>query len=467
MALRDMQNDAPDGSSASRVSSSVDDLLLAALARGDDRFQTGRYLVTFKDGAGSAGLKALQAMRVAHAGDFEGQAATLDQLGDADAVFLPEINMALIGGHAAIDHNIGAQAEIAADSPIASIEPEYFVFADGGTSGSIVHSGFVTLAKNTTFESLPGFTESLQQTSNDYLRGFLQATKTIANEMRKSGNGHSHHEIEEETEVRQATWGLKACKVSASRRSGVGINVAVLTNGFDVGHPDFGGRSIISQTFVGEPVMDLNGHGTHMIGTACGPLAPTDPTPRYGIGHQSAMYVAKVLTNSMAGTVASVLTGINWAITNRCPVIFAPLAMSGGASAVFTTVGQAALNKGCLLIAGSSSSGAAVGAPANSPTILSVAALNQNLQPTSFSPVGKIDIAAPGVDIFSSWPRPRRYNTISGIASATAHVAGCAALWAETSPDLRGLTLWQRLQHTARGLPFPATRVGAGLVQAP
>jgi subtilisin family serine protease len=307
----------------------------------------------------------------------------------------------------------------------------------------------------------------LQQTSNNYLRGFLQATETIANEMRKSGNGHSHHEIEEEIEALQATWGLKACKVPTSRRSGAGISVAVLTNGFDTGHPDFVGRPITSQTFVGEPVMDLNGHGTHMIGTACGPLAPADPTPRYGIGHQSSIYVAKVLTNSMTGTVASVLTGINWAIANRCPVIFAPLAMSGGPSAVFTAAGRAALNKGCLLIAGSSNAGASVGAPANSPTILSVAALNQNLQPTPFSPVGKIDIAAPGVDTFSSWPRPRRYNTISGIASATAHVAGCAALWAETSPGLRGLKLWQRLQNTARGLPFPATRVGAGLVQAP
>ncbi|GAB3780973.1 hypothetical protein GCM10028818_34170 [Spirosoma horti] len=467
MAQSDLQNDAPEGSSASRVSSSVDDLLLAALARDNDSFQTGRYLVTFKEGAGQSGLRYLEAMRVAHAGDFEGQAVTLDQLSDADALFLPEINMALIGGQAASEHKLGAQTKIAPDSPIASIEPEYFVFADGGTSGSVVESGFVALAKNTTFESLPGFAESLQQPSNDYLRGFLQATKTIANEIRKSGNGHSHHEIEEETEVLQATWGLKACKVSASRRTGAGINVAVLTNGCDVGHPDFSGRTIVSQTFVGEPVMDINGHGTHMIGTACGPLAPADPTPRYGIGHQSAIYVAKVLTNSMAGTVASVLTGINWAIANRCPVIFAPLSMSGGPSTVFTAVGQAALNKGCLIISGSSSTGASVGAPANSSTILSVAALNQNLQPTPFSPVGKIDIAAPGVDTLSSWPRPRRYATISGVASATAHVSGCAALWAETSSSLRGMKLWKKLQSTARSLPFPATQVGAGLVQAP
>ncbi|GAB3723036.1 S8 family serine peptidase [Spirosoma lituiforme] len=470
MATSGTFNGAPDESPDNRVSSPVEDLLLAALARGDTSFRTGRYLLTFKQGSDKKGITSMNTrlgMRMADARDFEGQAATLDQLADADAVFLPELNIALIGGQAAIEHRMDGQAAMAADSPIASIDPEYFMFADGGTSGSIVDSGFVELATDTTFEGLPGFTESLQQTSNAYLRGFLRATKTIANEIRKGGNGHSHQEIEEDIDAVQATWGLNACKVTASRRSGIGINVAVLTNGFDLGHPDFVGRTLVGQTFVGEPILDLNGHGTHTIGTACGSRAPANPTPRYGIGYQSAIYVAKVLTNSMTGTVASVLTGINWAMANQCPVIFAPLAMAGGPSAVFTAVGQSALNKGCLLISGSSSSGSSVGAPANSPTIMSVAALNQNLQPTPFSPVGKIDIAAPGVDTFSAWSRPRRYAVSSGIASATAHVAGCAALWAESSPVLRGMQLWQKLQHTARGLPFPATRVGAGLVQAP
>ncbi|HWW74060.1 MAG TPA: S8 family serine peptidase, partial [Pyrinomonadaceae bacterium] len=75
--------------------------------------------------------------------------------------------------------------------------------------------------------------------------------------------------------------------------------------------------------------------------------------------------------------------------------------------------------------------------------------------------------AAPGRDVFSSVPRPTRYGIKSGTSMATPHVAGCAALWAQTSPNLRGLALWQRLKATAKPLPFPASRVGAGLVQAP
>ena len=98
---------------------------------------------------------------------------------------------------------------------------------------------------------------------------------------------------------------------------------------------------------------------------------------------------------------------------------------------------------------------------------MSVAALNENLTVPSFSNFGKVEIAGPGVNVFSSIPRPTKYGFKSGTSMACPHVAGCAALWAETSPTLRGMALWNKLRATARPLPFPPARVGAGLVQAP
>ena len=264
-----------------------------------------------------------------------------------------------------------------------------------------------------------------------------------------------------------ATWGLIACKVPPSSRSGAGIKVAVLDTGMDLAHPDFAGRPITSRTFVGQPVQDLHSHGTHCIGTACGPMSPAGNTPRYGIGYQSSIFVGKVLSNSGSSVSGSVLAGMNWAIANRCEIISMSLGSPSGISAYYTAAGQAALNNGLLIIAAAGNAASPTGSPANSPTIMSVASLDQNLRPSSFSNFGKIEIAAPGRDVFSSVPRPTRYGVMSGTSMATPHVAGCAALWAQTSPSLRGMNLWNRLRATAKALPFPASRVGAGLVQAP
>jgi subtilisin family serine protease len=143
------------------------------------------------------------------------------------------------------------------------------------------------------------------------------------------------------------------------------------------------------------------------------------------------------------------------------------LGSQGPVQAAYTNAGAAALRNGCLIVAAAGNDASTAGPPANSPTIMSVASLDPALVPSSFSNFGKVEVAAPGRDVFSSWPRPTLYRTISGTSMATPHVAGCAALWASSSPTLRAMSLWQRLQSSARPLPFPASRVGSGLVQAP
>ena len=482
MARKD-RNDSPDGSGANRASTSVEDLLLAALERGDNSGATGRYLVTFKEGAGEEGLQSLQSqgLRVANARDFGDQAVAFEDIGDADTLVFPEIGVALVGGDPAQERSLTAAAELATDSPVASIDAERFVFAnqlftDYGIGSVLPSPELMPL------EYQHDFSHSTETPTSEYMRGFLRAAELIARELGRPGtngngngqslsNGTSRHELElqEEVMVLGATWGLIACKVPQSARSGLGIRVAVLDTGMDLGHPDFAGRSITTSTFVGQPVQDLFGHGTHCVGTACGPKAPAGSTPRYGIGYRTSIYMGKVLNNQGSGTTATVLAGMNWAIANKCQVISMSLGGPGGVQPAYTAAGQAALNNGLLIVAaaGNSGSGVPTGAPANSPTIMAVASLDANLAPSLYSQSGKVDIAGPGRDIFSAWPRPTLYKTISGTSMATPHVAGCAALWAESAANLRGLALWRRLQAAARHLPYPASRVGAGLVQAP
>ncbi len=455
MATKKNSSDSKKSVSSNSVASSVEDLLLSALERGNDNFETGRFLVTFKEEAIEEGIKALgdqQGMRVASARDFDKETVAFESVGDADAVVFPEIGVALIGEESAQERNMSTFGEIASDSPIEAIEPERFVFAE---------NFFNDYMQSETFA------QSGEGSSGEPLRSAARILEAIAKEIYGTPTPQQFQD-EEGALVLGATWGLNACRVPLSARSGAGIKVAVLDTGMDLGHPDFAGRPIISNQFVGQPVQDLNGHGTHCIGTACGPKSPPGTIPRYGIGYQSSICVGKVLRNNGWSVDGSVMAGMDWAVNNRFEIISMSLGGPGGPDTAYTNAGQRALNRGLLMIAAAGNGyGAPTGAPANSPTIMSVASLDSNLRPSAFSNRGKIDIAAPGGNIFSSWFRPLRYKTISGTSMATPHVSGCAALWAQTSPNLRGLALWNKLRQTARRLPFPATQVGAGLVQAP
>ena len=300
------------------------------------------------------------------------------------------------------------------------------------------------------------------------------------------------HAIEPTTPVAEAateavdetlfTWGLQATGAPNSTATGKGVKVAVLDTGFDLKHPDFAGRTVVSSSFVqGQEVQDGHGHGTHCIGTSCGPR-DLESGPGYGVAYEAEIYAGKVLSNEGSGADGGILTGINWAITSGCAVVSMSLgaATSPGQaySRTFERVATRAMQKGTLIIAAAGNESDRrtgrvnpVGHPANCPSIMSVSAIDVGRRMAWFScgtvdSIGAIDLAGPGLDVYSSWPTPLRYKRISGTSMATPHVAGLAALIAQKT-GARGFELWARLAQTARRLSLPSTDVGAGLGQAP
>lgn len=285
------------------------------------------------------------------------------------------------------------------------------------------------------------------------------------------------------------TWGLLTTKVKDSNFSGKGIKVAILDTGLDLNHPDFANRTIIRQSFVeGENVQDEYGHGTHCAGTACGPRQPKDGKPGYGVAYEADIYIAKVLNNRGSGTDQSIIDGMNWAFENRCQIISMSLgslvAVGAGYSPIYETLAQRLLKNNTLIIAAAGNDSRRnqnlinpVSRPANCPSIMAVGAIDANFQIANFSnrrlnnDGGDVDIAAPGVNVYSSWPLsvlPKQYNTINGTSMATPHVAGIAALLAEAKPNITAKELWQLLINTSVSLsPLGAIDVGKGLVQAP
>ena len=285
----------------------------------------------------------------------------------------------------------------------------------------------------------------------------------------------------------QTTWGLQVTGVTDLDKSvsGIGIKLAIIDDGLDFTHPDFQNRKIVSKSFVEDDVQDVYGHGTHCAGTACGSLKPSE-LPRYGIAYDAEMYVGKVFPNDeeVGAKDADIVQAMEWAIANGCQIISMSIGYpvepgDTNYSRVYEAIGRRALNRGILIIAAAGNSSqrsegfiSPVGGPANCPSIMAVAAIDPDLQVADFScgginsEGGEINIAAPGVDVYSSIPMPDKYDRWPGTSMATPHVAGIAALTAQVT-QLRGQELWDEIIKNARDIKLPARDVGAGLVQAP
>ena len=280
----------------------------------------------------------------------------------------------------------------------------------------------------------------------------------------------------------ESSWGIKAVRAHESVYTGEGVKLAVLDTGFDVRHPDFKGRNLTTFSFVpDETAEDLHGHGTHCIGIACG--SSDQQGVRYGVAPGVQIYAGKVLNNGGRGAQAWILDGMTWAANNGCRV----LSMSLGSKVLpgqsydiaYERAARFALSKGTLVVAAAGNDSrrsenrfSPVSSPADCPSILAVGAVDSALQVADFSnralnESGRVDLAAPGVDVYSSWPMPARYRTLSGTSMATPHVAGITALLCEKFPDATPAMIGQELIRTAGSLTSPAQDVGAGLPLAP
>lgn len=419
---------------------------------------TGKYIITYRQNEKSSTLKLLKdnagiaAKNVVSSNNFESAAVSTADIPSGGGLVLEKLGMMVVDMPGEAAGTLSA-LESSASSAILAIEPEGVCYPINQTPAL----------------------------SLDYLRGFRDAAADLYD--RASANGSVAMGLAgasfEGTET--YTWGLEATGARTSPFSGKGIKVAVLDTGFDLQHPDFVGRSITHQSFVqGQTAQDGHGHGTHCVGTACGPRQPASGRG-YGVAHGALIYVGKVLPDQGSGSDSGILAGIEWAITNGCHVI----SMSLGAGVPSTktyyeAAGQRALDAGSLIVAAAGNNAARnlgnfgfVSRPANSRSFMAVAALDSRLGIANFSARDTarsagtaVDIAGPGVNVYSSYPMPTRNHSISGTSMATPHVAGIAALWAEAA-NVRGSALWQRLITSARTLNLPVNDTGRGLVMAP
>ncbi len=291
-----------------------------------------------------------------------------------------------------------------------------------------------------------------------------------------------------DNELQAYLFNMRQVAVDKSLYSGKGVNVAILDTGFYREHPDFSQREIEGKSFIEGETWDLDGHGhgTHSAGIATGNIS-LENNLRYGVAKESNIFIGKVLADSGSGMTSNILDGIDWAIEKQCRVISmslgSPVEIGEKPSPVFEQVGRKALEKRALIIAAAGNDSRRpnalprpVSSPANAESIMAIAALDENLNVARFSNAGlnvsnggRIDLSAPGVNIWSSFSEnasdAKLYHTLSGTSMATPHVAGVAALYCEAYPDLSAAEIWLKMEKNAKALENQRIRdVGAGIV---
>src|SRR5215204_525073 len=231
----------------------------------------------------------------------------------------------------------------------------------------------------------------------------------------------------------------------------VNADIAILDTGIDLDHADlnvYHERSFIPGTINAD---DDHGHGTHLAGIAA---AKDNSFGIVGIAPGARLWAIKVLESSGIGEISTLIKGLDYINQYANEVDVAILSLgceceSGSLNiAIHNTV-----NAGITIVVAAGNEGKDAGTftPANNPEVITVSAIADtdgkcggNGPPTpygaddmlaSFSNYGNVvDIAAPGVDIYSTF-KANSYTKLTGTSMAAPHVAGAAALYKSLHPE--------------------------------
>ena len=198
------------------------------------------------------------------------------------------------------------------------------------------------------------------------------------------------------------------------------VKVAVVDSGVDCSLPDLKGQVAAAQSFVGgSACMDTEGHGTIVAGEIAGNL---DSAGIVGLAYTSQLLVAKVVAPDGTIPLKAEATAIRWAVNQGAKVVN----LSFGAvrdplnpaldtySKVEAQAVSYAVSKGATVVAAVGNADEApetpwpyASWPAALPHVIGVAALSRSGNVPDFSDRDPtfVDIAAPGMNIFSTFPK--------------------------------------------------------------
>ena len=274
-------------------------------------------------------------------------------------------------------------------------------------------------------------------------------------------------------------WGIDRIDADLvwTANAGYGVKVGIIDSGIDKDHLDLAGN-IKGGINIINPKKSWNddcGHGTHVAGTVA---ALNNNIGVVGVAPEASLYAIKVLNRRGSGFISDVIKGLQWSIDNGMQVVNMSLGASSDIQSYHEAI-IAAYNNGITIVAAAGNDGQYDGKiyyPAKYPETIAVSATNESNALAYFSSYGpKIDLAAPGQEVNSTW-NDGYYHIGNGTSMATPHVVGTAALVladpalkcdlnndSKCSPD----EVQQRLEITAEQLSnLTSDQQGSGLVNA-
>lgn len=261
--------------------------------------------------------------------------------------------------------------------------------------------------------------------------------------------------------AQQIPWGINqiSAPLAWPTVTGTGIKVAVIDTGIDLTHSDLrtnikGGINTIS---LRKSYTDDNGHGTHVAGIIG---AVNNTVGVVGVAPKTYLYSVKALDRNGSGYLTDIIEGIDWSVSNKMQVINMSLGAPAGNQSFADAVARA-YKAGIVIVAAAGNEGGAVLYPAAYPGVIAVSATDKNNASATWTNHGtEVDLAAPGVDIYSTY-KGSLYAIMSGTSMASPHVAGTAALVLSRPVgvyDTDGDSAWdpeevlQKLKNTATDL---------------
>jgi len=214
---------------------------------------------------------------------------------------------------------------------------------------------------------------------------------------------------------------------------GAGINVGIIDTGISTLHPDLIGniQGGVSEVAYTKSYNDDNGHGSHVAGI----IGAVDNTVGVVGGAPAAnLWAIKALDRNGSGYLSDIIDGIDWAIAHHIDVINMSLGTSSDVPSFHDAVARAH-NAGIVVVAAAGNNGGSVLYPAAYSETIAVSATDiMNLAPYWSSRGPEVDLAASGVNIYSTY-KGTSYATLSGTSMAAPHVAAAAVLALESHPD--------------------------------